>query len=158
MTDSVIAPGGLEALAERVERGRRRVPPPRHPRTVPEPSSPQLEQPADEAPSTPPKATSARKPKGNANPAPVPGSVAPAPLLEALADAPTTMLGARVRKPLDDLLADAVHAARQHQVRTSKVELVELALLSLVGLDGATLAERVRQFRSETSRYTAPRR
>jgi hypothetical protein len=68
------------------------------------------------------------------------------------------MLGARVRRPLDDLLADAVHSARQHQVRTSKVELVELALLSLADLDGATLAERVRRFRSETSRYAAPRR
>jgi hypothetical protein len=90
--------------------------------------------------------------------APTSAKIAPAPLLEALADAPTTMLGARVRRPLDDLLADAIHSARQHQVRTSKVELVELALLSLVDLDGATLAERVRQFRSETSRYAAPRR
>jgi hypothetical protein len=78
--------------------------------------------------------------------------------VEALADAPTTMLGARVRTPLDDLLADAVHAARQHQVRTSKVELVEIALLSFAGLDAETLAEQVRQFRSDTNRYVTSRR
>jgi hypothetical protein len=78
--------------------------------------------------------------------------------VEALADAPTTMLGARVRTPLDDLLADAVYAARQHQVRTSKVELVEIALLSFAGLDAETLAEQVRQFRSDTNRYATSRR
>ena len=55
--------------------------------------------------------------------------------MRALPDAPTVMLGARVRVPLDDLLNDLVHEARHHQVRTSKVELVELALLSLAGVD-----------------------
>jgi hypothetical protein len=78
-------------------------------------------------------------------------------VLKALPDAPTVMLGARVRVPLDDLLTDLVHEARHHQVRTSKVELVELALLSLVGVDGATIAERVREFRSQTGRYMVRR-
>ena len=80
-------------------------------------------------------------------------------LVEALADAPTTMLGAAgPRTPLDDLLADAVHAARQHQVRAEQVELVEIALLSFAGLDAETLAEQVRQFRSDTNRYVTSRR
>lgn len=151
MTDSAPEPRGLEALTERVERGKRRVPPPRHPRLdsepIHEPLSPALVHTAQ-----------ADRTTGPPKPALNPAKIAPAPLLEALVDAPTTMLGARVRRPLDDLLADAIHAARQHQIRTSKVELVELALLSLAGLDGATLAERVRQFRSTTTRYTAPRR
>lgn len=152
MTDSGIASGGLEALAERVERGKRRVPPPRHPRPS---SDPELPPPGPVLEATQVKATDSR---GAPKSASTYAKIAPAPLLKALADAPTTMLGARVRRPLDDLLADAVHSARQHQVRTSKVELIELALLSLADLDGATLAERVRQFRSETSRYTSPRR
>jgi hypothetical protein len=68
------------------------------------------------------------------------------------------MLGARVRVPLDDMLSDLVHEARHHQVKTSKVELVELALLSLVGVDGATIADRVREFRSQSGRYLVLRR
>ena len=78
-------------------------------------------------------------------------------LVRALQDAPTVMLGARVRVPLDDLLNDLVHEARHHQVRTSKVELVELALLSLAGVDPAVVAERVREFRSQTGRYLVRR-
>lgn len=153
MTDSALAQGGLEALTERVERGKRRVPPPRRPRAALQPAHehPDLVHEAPQSETTIESQTTQRT-------APAPAKIAPAPLLEALIDAPTTMLGARVRRPLDDLLADAVHSARQHQVRTSKVELVELALLSLADLDGATLAERVRRFRSETSRYAAPRR
>ena len=153
MTDSALAQGGLEALTERVERGKRRVPPPRRPRPAPQfaHGHPDLVHETPQSEMTAESQTTQRA-------APAPAKIAPTLLLEALVDAPTTMLGARVRRPLDDLLADAVHSARQHQVRTSKVELVELALLSLADLDGATLAERVRRFRSETSRYAAPRR
>jgi hypothetical protein len=153
MTDSALALGGLEALTDRVERGKRRVPPPRHPR----PASQPTQKPPDPVQEIP-KSKITVESQAIQKSAPAPAKIAPTPLLQALADAPTTMLGARVRRPLDDLLADAVHSARQHQVRTSKVELVELALLSLADLDGATLAERVRRFRSETSRYAAPRR
>jgi len=157
MTDAPI--DGLEALANRVARAKRTVPPPRHPRT---PSDPQ----AETTPSPTPKVTEAAtgaapsRPRRPAPP-PAPGqssaNKANDDVLKALPDAPTVMLGARVRVPLDDLLTDLVHEARHHQVRTSKVELVELALLSLVGVDGATIAERVREFRSQTGRYMVRR-
>ena len=154
MTDAPI--DGLEALANRVARAKRTVPPPRHPRT---PSDPQAEATPSPTPEVTEAATGAPAPSRPRRPAPPPApgqssaNKANDDVLKALPDAPTVMLGARVRVPLDDLLTDLVHEARHHQVRTSKVELVELALLSLVGVDGATIAERVREFRSQTGRY-----
>jgi len=158
MTDAPI--DGLEALANRVARAKRTVPPPRHPRT---PSDPQAETTPSPTPEVTEAATGAPAPSRPRRPAspPAPGqssaNKANDDVLKALPDAPTVMLGARVRVPLDDLLTDLVHEARHHQVRTSKVELVELALLSLVGVDGATIAERVREFRSQTGRYMVRR-
>lgn len=171
MTDTGVT-GGLGALDQRVERAKRRVPPPRNPRaTTSEPSSSDVvphEGPVTQDELAPPPRQPAEPsvaPRGHRS---SPSTAVPSSrgeklagrssLVEALADAPTTMLGARVRTPLDDLLADAVHAARQHQVRTSKVELVEIALLSFAGLDAETLAEQVRQFRSDTNRYATSRR
>ena len=172
MTDTGVT-GGLGALAQRVERAKRHVPPPRNPRsTALEPSSsetvaregltaqddqpaPPSQRPAPPSPTSPGRRRSSASPVSSSRGEKLAGRSS---LLEALADAPTTMLGARVRTPLDDFLADAVHAARQHQVRTSKVELVEIALLSFAGLDAETLAEQVRQFRSDTNRYVTSRR
>jgi hypothetical protein len=151
---------GLEALANRVQRAKRSAPPPRHPRAL---SEPRLESSSAEGPTN---QASGRK-STSAQPEPSTGdkrlsekSAEAEPrdaLLKALPDAPTVMLGARVRVPLDDLLTDLVHEARRHQVKTSKVELVELALLSLVGVDGATIADRVRDFRTRTGRYMVRR-
>ena len=144
---------GLEALAKRVERAKRAVPPPRHPRGAEEAAPEANGEPGNSAPS--PTPSPSRRPPGSST-KPAAGSLET--LMTALADAPTVMLGARVRVPLDDMLSDLVHEARRHQVKTSKVELVELALLSLVGVDGATIADRVREFRSQSGRYLVLRR
>ena len=162
MTD---ATSGLSALEERVQRAKRQVPPPRHPRPVatsPEPTTTATET----APGSPAEEASAVRPRRRGTPAGAersgvettrPRLRSAEELLKMAADAPTVMLGARVRAPFDDLLADAVHAARQFQVRTSKVELVELALLSIAGAEPGNLAERLRQFRAETNRYVPGR-
>ncbi len=149
---------GLAALNDRVERAKRSVPPPRRPRAVPAiavepPPETKAEETRSPAPGNQP--TQAGTPVMGEEQAPI--SRAQEELVRALQDAPTVMLGARVRVPLDDLLNDLVHEARHHQVRTSKVELVELALLSLAGIDPAVVAERVREFRSQTGRYLVRR-
>ena len=48
-------------------------------------------------------------------------------------DLPPVNLAIRVRKPLDDALADAIHALRREGVRTSKVELIEMLLWESAG-------------------------
>lgn len=70
------------------------------------------------------------------------------------ADAPAVNLAIRVRRPLDDRLADTIHALRGVGVRTSKVELVELLLWELPEPDTATgeLIERLRAFRARAAR------
>ena len=52
-----------------------------------------------------------------------------------------------MRKPLDDRLADLIHALRREGVRTSKVELIELLLWELPAEDVAGARERLRRFR-----------
>lgn len=63
-------------------------------------------------------------------------------------------LAIRVRRPLDDRLADLIHELRGVGVRTSKVELVELLLWELPAGEAAPadLIERLRAFRSKAAR------
>jgi hypothetical protein len=56
-------------------------------------------------------------------------------------------LAIRVRKPLDDGLADQIHALRRDGVRTSKVELIEMLLWESAGATPEGLRERLRTFR-----------
>jgi hypothetical protein len=56
-------------------------------------------------------------------------------------------LAIRVRKPLDDRLADLIHALRQDGVRTSKVEAIEMLLWELADEEPAGLRTRLRRFR-----------
>lgn len=51
--------------------------------------------------------------------------------LRLAADLPSVNLAIRVRRPLDDRLADLIHRLRQDGVRTSKVELIEMLLWEL---------------------------
>ena len=53
-----------------------------------------------------------------------------------------------MRKPLDDRLADLIHALRREGVRTSKVELIEMLLWELPDDDPAGARERLRRFRA----------
>ena len=62
-------------------------------------------------------------------------------------DLPPANLAIRVRKPLDDRLADLIHALRREGVRTSKVELIEMLLWELPAEDAAGARERLRRFR-----------
>ena len=71
---------------------------------------------------------------------------APAPLRLG-PDLPPVNLAIRVRKPLDDRLADLIHDLRHDGVRTSKVELIEMLLWELPDGQRAQVRERLRRFR-----------
>jgi hypothetical protein len=62
-------------------------------------------------------------------------------------DLPPVNLAIRVRKPLDDGLADQIHALRGAGVRTSKVELIEMLLWESADATPQALRERLRTFR-----------
>jgi hypothetical protein len=68
-------------------------------------------------------------------------------------DEPFANLAVRVRRSFDDLLADLVHDLRRGGVRTSKAELVEVALAELPSTGTEALVDRVMKLRS-----VAPRR
>lgn len=167
---------GMAALNQRVARARRAAPPPRLPRpadsTPPEPEAPAsnpnpaatttLSPPpnrvrrATPSPASPAAATSADSAE---NPQPPRAADRPAPasrseeLLDALSTASSNVtLGARVRQPLDQLLTDIVYETRQHGVRTTKVELIEMALAWLATLDRDAVADTVLEFRTRTTR------
>jgi hypothetical protein len=63
-------------------------------------------------------------------------------------------LAIRVRKPLDDRLAEVIHQLRQDGVRTSKVELIEMLLWEMPDDQLPGLRERLRQFRDWAPRGT----
>jgi hypothetical protein len=69
-------------------------------------------------------------------------------------DVPPVNLAIRVRRPLDDRLADLIHTLRGRGVRTSKVELIEMLLWELpepaTGADD--LMERLGRFRTKAPR------
>jgi len=71
------------------------------------------------------------------------------------ADLPPVNLAIRVRKPLDDRLAEVIHQLRQDGVRTSKVELIEMLLWEMPDDQLAELRERLRQFRDWAPRGTS---
>ena len=64
-------------------------------------------------------------------------------------------LAIRVRRPLDDRLADIIHGLRGQGVRTSKVELIEMLLWELPDDQLPVVRERLRQFRDWAPRGTS---
>ena len=74
-------------------------------------------------------------------------ATAPAGRVRLAPDLPPVNLAIRVRKPLDDALADAIHALRRDGVRTSKVELIEMLLWESAGAAPEAVRERLRVFR-----------
>ena len=66
-------------------------------------------------------------------------------------------LAIRVRKPLDDGLADTIHALRAEGVRTSKVELIEMLLWESAGAPAEAVRERLRVFREWAPRGAGAR-
>lgn len=147
-------PSGIDTMRARMERASRRPPPSRR---ASGPPATQSSAPA--APSREPaiSAEGAQPPPGTtpARPSPAPRrrrAQVSGPRVSA--DAPVVNLAIRVRRPLDDRLADIIHALRGAGVRTSKVELIELLLWELPETDAASeeLIERLRAFRGRAPR------
>lgn len=142
---------GLDLIRKRMERASRRPPPPRRPRADAAPTEASSSgegrgatvafgSAAPAAPVAVPAAVSGSPvpdapapPAGRARRAPGRAVARPAPdaPLRLAADLPSVNLAIRVRRPLDDRLADLIHRLRQDGVRTSKVELIEMLLWEL---------------------------
>jgi hypothetical protein len=139
---------GIEAMRRRIERASRHAPPSRHPASAaaevslaPEPGA------APDAPaSAPPMATPAAPARRRSPRAPAPAT-APAARERLEPGAPPVNLAIRVRRPLDDRLAEVIHGLRRQGVRTSKVELIEMLLWEMPADADAALLERLRLFR-----------
>lgn len=67
-------------------------------------------------------------------------------------DLPPVNLAIRVRKPLDDHLADVIHDLRRAGVRTSKVEIIEMLLWEQTSEDATAIRERLGAFRAAAPR------
>jgi hypothetical protein len=137
---------GIDLMRRRMERASRRPPPPRRPAGGEEATagegggvSAAPAAPADQ----PAPAPTARRPARAQAPESGPARLAP--------DLPPVNLAIRVRKPLDDRLAELIHALRRAGVRTSKVELIEMLLWELPD-DVPGARERLRRFRAYAPR------
>ena len=136
---------GIDLMRARMERASRRPPPSRRPAeavAAPDPAVGKGGEPAALAPAPAPAAAPA--PSAGPRRARPGRPAAPARLAP---DLPPVNLAIRVRKPLDDRLADLIHALRREGVRTSKVELIEMLLWELPAEDVAGARERLRRFR-----------
>jgi hypothetical protein len=111
--------------------------------TAPEPTPAPAATPAVTARATPSRARSART---ATVPVARPAGARRAEPLRLAADLPSVNLAIRVRRPLDDRLADLIHRLRQDGVRTSKVELIEMLLWEL-GPDPEEAVTRLARFR-----------
>lgn len=87
-----------------------------------------------------------------AGPAARPGMVGPGAGSALSADAPSANLAIRVRRPLDEHLAELIHQLRRRGVRTSKVELIEVLLWELPESATPALVERLARFRRAAPR------
>jgi hypothetical protein len=143
---------GIDVMRRRMERASRQPPPPRRARASDDaPTS----TPAGEETGPPPPAATAAEPAPPATAAP-PRTVAATPSprrrgrpdpVRLAADLPPANLAIRVRRPLDERLADLIHALRRDGVRTSKVEMIEMLLWELPEEDHQAVRERLRRFR-----------
>ena len=152
-------PSGIDVMRRRIERASRQAPPSRRPAgeaapgavaaaaPVPEPAAAVEPAAAPAAPAAP--ARPARRSRG------VGGTKATGPRLAP--DLPPVNLAIRVRKPLDDALADTIHSLRGQGVRTSKVELIEMLLWESAGADTDVVRERLRVFREHAPRGSSAR-
>jgi hypothetical protein len=138
---------GIDLMRRRIERASRQPPTSRRPRSA-EPAeaaqAPVAEAVPSPAPAPRPKRTRTASAAGE-------GRVRLAP------DLPPVNLAIRVRKPLDDALADTIHALRGAGVRTSKVELIEMLLWESAGAAPEAVRERLRTFREWAPRGAGAR-
>lgn len=147
---------GIDVMRRRIERASRRPPP--APRTRDDDATPALRS-APEAPTAQPQATAppaAAVGEGGGDAAALTRAATtrrrgPA-RLRLAPDLPPVNLAIRVRKPLDDHLADLIHALRREGVRTSKVELVEMLLWEQTGEGAEAVRARLGAFRAAAPR------
>lgn len=142
---------GIDLMRRRIERASRQPPPPRRVSAEPAdpskaPASPPAAAEGETAVPSPPTPTAARRARTR--------RTAPA-RLRLGADVAPVNLAIRVRRPLDDRLADIIHGLRGQGVRTSKVELIEMLLWELPEDELAQVRERLRQFRDWAPRGTS---
>ena len=138
---------GIDVMRRRMERASRQPPPPRRAREADDAPPPSGEG-VGETPGSPTPAVAAPPPVSTPAPA-APRTrrrAQPEPVRLA-ADLPPANLAIRVRRPLDERLADLIHALRRDGVRTSKVEMIEMLLWELPEEDHAAVRERLRRFR-----------
>jgi hypothetical protein len=138
---------GIDLMRRRIERASRQPPPSRRPRSAdPADDTPATTAAAPQAPAVEPVAAVQEAPPPRAARAPR-GRGAGETRVRLAPDLPPVNLAIRVRKPLDDGLADQIHALRRDGVRTSKVELIEMLLWESAGATPEALRERLRTFR-----------
>jgi hypothetical protein len=146
---------GIDLMRRRIERASRQAPPSRRPAEPPAggPAAPVEVSPVPAPAALPPEAAVAP-------PAPVARrrasarSAAAATPVRLGADLPPVNLAIRVRKPLDDRLAEVIHQLRGTGVRTSKVELIEMLLWEMPDDEPSAIRERLRRFRDWAPRGT----
>ena len=129
---------GIDLMRRRIERASRQPPPSRRP---PDDAAAVVEA-VPAAPVPEPAATPAPRPKRNRT-----AKEGGERRVRLAPDLPPVNLAIRVRKPLDDGLADQIHLLRREGVRTSKVELIEMLLWESAGATPDGLRERLRTFR-----------
>lgn len=149
---------GIDLMRRRIERASRRPPPAPRPRTgttdaSPVPVTADTAGPVEpargvgegqEQDGRPRDATASRTRRAPSSRAPARPRLAP--------DLPPVNLAIRVRKPLDDHLADLIHALRRDGVRTSKVELIEMLLWEQTNEDAEAVRRRLGAFRAAAPR------
>lgn len=143
---------GIDLMRRRIERASRQAPPSRRAFSGSDPEIPAatpVSEPADSAAAgaDPPAPVPVRRP--------APRRARAAAPMRLEADLPPVNLAIRVRKPLDDRLADVIHELRREGVRTSKVELIEMLLWEMPDDQLPALRERLRQFRDWAPRGTS---
>jgi len=143
---------GIDAMRERISRGRRRPPTSRRPSGTPAPqrerATPALAGAEEDLATTPEKTAETvdaerRPPRSRA------------PKLRLAPTLPWANLAIRVRRPLDERLADLIDDLRRMGTRTSKVELIEMLLWELEPESPEGLKTRLGRFRRHAPRTAA---
>jgi hypothetical protein len=143
---------GIDLMRRRIERASRQAPPSRRPAVPSDESTPaSAVPPAATAPIPVEASVPVATPASPRAPARRGRGAAPVRLG---ADLPPVNLAIRVRKPLDDRLAEVIHQLRGDGVRTSKVELIEMLLWEMPGDEPSVIRERLRRFRDWAPRGT----
>lgn len=150
---------GIDLMRRRIERASRQPPPSRRPRGDAAAVAAAPDPPAQPTPAATPVPAPRPKRARAATVGETPAAASPttAGHVRLAADLPPVNLAIRVRKPLDDGLADAIHALRRDGVRTSKVELIEMLLWESAGATPEAIRERLRVFREWAPRGAGAR-